>query len=57
VEGTGLLQVELFNIMGQTVMSIDENFKSIDISHLQNGIYFVRLKTTQGEKTIKLILN
>jgi hypothetical protein len=57
VEGTGLLQVELFNIMGQTVLRADENFKSIDISHLQNGIYFVRLKTTQGEKTIKLILN
>lgn len=57
VEGTGLLQVELFNIMGQTVLIADENFKSIDISHLQNGIYFVRLKTTQGEKTIKLILN
>ena len=56
VEGTGLLQVELFNIMGQTVLRADENFKSIDISHLQNGIYFVRLKTTQGEKTIKLII-
>ena len=56
VEGTGLLQVELFNIMGQTVLIADENFKSIDISHLQNGIYFVRLKTTQGEKIIKLII-
>lgn len=56
VEGTGLLQVELFNIMGQTVLIAYENFKSIDISHLQNGIYFVRLKTTQGEKTIKLII-
>ena len=46
VEGTGLTEVEVFNIMGETV----------DISHLQNGIYFVRLKTNDGEKTVKLVI-
>ncbi len=56
VEGIGLLQVEVYNIMGQSVLSMNEGFETIDISHLQNGIYFVRLKSTEGEKTVKLVI-
>ena len=56
VEGTGLTEVEVFNIMGQSVMNINENIEAIDISCLQNGIYFVRLKTNDGEKTVKLVI-
>ena len=56
VEGVGLTQVEVFNIMGQSVMNINENFETIDIGHLQNGIYFIRIKTTEGEKTVKLVI-
>ena len=56
VESAGLTQVEVFNIMGQSVLNINENFGAIDISHLQNGIYFVRIKTTEGEKTAKLVI-
>ena len=56
VEGTGLLQVEVFNILGQNVLSINENFESIRLNALQNGIYFVRIKTTEGEKTVKLVV-
>jgi hypothetical protein len=56
VEGIGLLQVEVYNIMGQSVLSMNESFETIDISHLQNGIYFVRLKSTDGEKTVKLVI-
>ena len=56
VEGDGLTQVEVFNIMGQSVMNIDENFEAIGIGHLQNGIYFIRIKTTEGEKTVKLVI-
>ena len=55
-EGTGLLQVEIYNIMGQSVLSASESLGAIDISHLQNGVYFVRLKTDEGEKTVKLII-
>ena len=54
VEGAGITQVEVFNIMGQSVLRIGENFEAIDISCLQNGVYFVRLKTNNGEKTLKL---
>lgn len=56
VEGAGLVQMEVFNIMGQSVMNINENFETVDIGHLQNGIYFIRIKTTEGEKTVKLVI-
>ena len=56
VEGAGLVQMEVFNTMGQSVLYVDENFKSINISNLQNGVYFVRLKTNDGEKTVKLVI-
>ena len=56
VEGAGLTEVEVFNIMGQSVLNINENFETVDISHLQNGIYFIRIKTTEGEKTVKLVI-
>lgn len=56
VEGSDVILVEVFNIMGQSVLYVDENFKSINISNLQNGVYFVRLKTNDGEKTVKLVI-
>ena len=56
VEGNEVILVEVYNIMGQSVLSVNENFKSINISSLQNGIYFVRLKTNDGEKTLKLVI-
>ena len=56
IKGNGILQVEVFNIMGQSVMKIDENFENIRLNALQNGVYFVRLKTSEGEKSVKLIV-
>ena len=56
ISGTDITQVEVFNITGQSVLRINENFGAVDISYLQNGIYFVRLKTTEGEKTVKLVV-
>ncbi len=56
VESAGLTQVEVFNIIGQSVLSINENLEIVDISHLQNGVYFVCLKTNNGEKTLKLVI-
>jgi hypothetical protein len=56
VEGSDVILVEVFNIMGQSVMNINENFETVDIGHLQNGIYFIRIKTTEGEKTVKLVI-
>lgn len=56
VEGSEVILVEVYNIMGQSVLSVNENFKSINIRSLQNGIYFVCLKSNDGEKTVKLVI-
>lgn len=56
VEGAGLTEVEVFNIMGQSVLNVNENLETINIGHLKNGIYFIRIKTTEGEKTVKLVI-
>ena len=56
IVGTDIQQVEIFNVMGQRVLDIGENHETIDISHLQNGIYFVHIKTTEGEKAVKLVV-
>jgi hypothetical protein len=56
ISGADITQVEVFNIMGQSVLCINENRGAVDISPLQNGIYFVRLKTAEREKTVKLVV-
>ena len=56
VEGTGVYQVEVFNMMGQSVMHISEGFEHILLKDLQNGVYFVRLKTHEGDMTVKLVI-
>ena len=56
VEGKGILQVEVFNIEGQKVMSFYDGFDAIQINNLPGGMYFVRLHSKQGEKTVKLVI-
>jgi photosystem II stability/assembly factor-like uncharacterized protein len=50
-------RIEILNIEGQTIIctGIDENHKSIDISSLARGMYFVRMKTRNGISVKKLI--
>ena len=56
INGMGILQVEIFNVMGQKVLSVDRNYEAIQLNHLPNGMYFVRLQTKQGEKNLKLLI-
>ena len=56
IEGKDILQVEVFNVVGQKVLSIHENFDAIQLNSLPDGMYFVRLQTKQGEKMAKLII-
>ena len=56
IEGTDILQVELFNIVGQKVLSINEGFESIKLDQLPNGLYFVRLQSKQGEQNLKILI-
>ena len=56
VKGTDILQVELFNIVGQKVLSVVANFNAIKLDQLPSGLYFVRLQSKQGEQTLKLLI-
>lgn len=52
--------VEVLNLVGQIVASYKLNSmkeKSIDLSSHPNGIYFVRIKTSEGIATKKIILS
>ena len=56
VKGSDLLQVELFNVMGQLVLKAEENFDEIHLGDLRDGIYFVRIQSKQGERNLKLLI-
>ena len=56
IEGMDILQVELFNIMGQKVLSVDADFNAIKLDQLPGGLYFVRMQSKQGEQNFKLLI-
>jgi len=56
VEGADIQQVEIFNMMGQSVLKVEESFNEIRLGNLPEGIYFVRLQTKQGERNLKLLI-
>ena len=50
-------KVEVFDILGKQVLSIGSNTSNvtIDASHLKSGLYFAKVDTDLGTKTVKLI--
>ncbi len=52
-----LLELSIYNQLGQDVLrkSIQENSRSINISDLVSGIYFIKLSTENTSKTFKFI--
>ena len=56
VEGKDILLVEMFNIVGQKVLSINEGFEAIQLNDLPDGMYFVRLQSKRGEINLKLMV-
>lgn len=48
-------QVVIYDILGKQLFSKHENVKEVDISHLQNGMYFLRIATDNGELIKKII--
>ena len=54
-----LSSVKVYDISGKKVISLKPNSKEtvIDASSLNIGLYFVRLESGSGHKTIKLIKN
>ena len=53
IEAQGIQEVSVLDINGRTVMSM-QNTNTIDMSNLANGVYFVRVITTDGVSTQKI---
>ncbi|PTM11951.1 MAG: hypothetical protein DA407_00270 [Bacteroidetes bacterium] len=52
-----LKSVEVYNIVGQLVKHINNQFSQINIESLESGVYFVKLNAENASRTIKLIKN
>ena len=53
VDVKNLIQVEIINTLGEKVLSSTFNYsKTIDLSSLNNGVYFVEIKT-EGKKSVR----
>ena len=50
-----ILKVDIYNELGQLVMSIDKQ-NNLDISNLNTGIYFIRIKDKNGNVGIKKLM-
>ncbi|MDO5978214.1 T9SS type A sorting domain-containing protein [Flavivirga spongiicola] len=48
-----LKSIDLYNSLGQRVLQ--SNQKSIDMSHLSKGLYFLKIQTSQGTETKRII--
>ncbi len=48
-------KIEIFNLYGRKIKSINFEANSIDISELSNGVYFIRLMTKEGIVSQKFI--
>ncbi|UBB88648.1 T9SS type A sorting domain-containing protein [Candidatus Kaistella beijingensis] len=48
-------QISIFNMNGGLVKSVNQKVKSINLTHLSSGIYMVKITTTNGNTTKKII--
>ena len=59
-DGTDLLNIIIFNSLGQELIitNLEKNVTSkiIDLSNLNNGIYFIKTSSRNGKSTIKKII-
>ena len=53
IEAQGIQEVSVLDVNGRTVMT-KQNTNRIDMSNLANGVYFVRVITTEGVSTQKI---
>ena len=56
MEATGFSTIEMVNVLGQVVYSANATSNmQINVSNLDNGVYFVRLNGANGTATQKFI--
>ncbi len=50
-----IVSATIFDILGKKVLQLDGNTEQVDISNLQNGMYFLRIANMSGEVVKKII--
>jgi hypothetical protein len=57
IENSGLLinKIQFFNILGQNAYEVNYPSNSMDISNLENGVYFLNILTNKGILSHKLV--
>lgn len=53
---TDIAKVEIYNTLGQLVNSVAGNKKELDLSALNNGIYFLNIITADNQKSVQRII-
>ncbi|WP_298515715.1 T9SS type A sorting domain-containing protein [uncultured Kordia sp.] len=51
---TPIIKVEVYTINGQLILSKKNNLERINVSHLQSGMYLMKLYSNDASKTVKL---
>jgi hypothetical protein len=55
-KNTLVKNVAMFDVLGKTVLTTTLKNNSVDVSHLSNGIYLLKLTTVTGESFTKKII-
>jgi uncharacterized repeat protein (TIGR01451 family) len=53
--GLEIQSIEIYNTLGQIMMSVPKTSENIDVSALQTGTYFVKVSTEKGKSSITII--
>ena len=48
-------QVKMYNLLGKEVIQVQGNSKTINVSNLQSGVYFVKLIAQEGVRSFKVV--
>ncbi|UOX33308.1 T9SS type A sorting domain-containing protein [Flavobacterium sediminilitoris] len=54
-ENIAIQSVEIYNMLGQVVLTVPNATKSVDVSNLTKGNYFVKVNTEKGNSNTKFI--
>lgn len=53
--GSPISSIQVFDILGRLVIEEKHDFNKVDVSNLGNGLFFIKIQTTEGVVTKKII--
>lgn len=56
-ENASITSIQIVDINGRSVLNINDNFETINVSGLQSGLYILNLETSKGSITKRFIKN